>query len=337
MLPLKKVLLLVFLGWLTACGQPPLMELQGSTMGTTYSIRMPEPPNTLERRALKHEVDKLLEEINAEMSTYDAQSSLSLLNRAPQGQWVDVPARLMQVLEAAADIHVLSGGVFDPTVGPLVNLWGFGPETEFVFPQDTQVEAALERVGYKRLLELNPAATRVRKQHADMYIDLSAIAKGFAVDEVAQLLETRGASRYLVEIGGEIRVAGVNPKAKLWRVAVENPAVAGRSVHGVLAVTDLAVATSGDYRNFFEHGGKRYSHSIDPRSGYPVDHNLVSVTVLHKSAMTADAMATALTVLGPEAGMQLAKALDLPVWFIVREGNKWIDSYSPAIESYRVN
>jgi thiamine biosynthesis lipoprotein len=118
---------------------------------------------------------------------------------------------------------------------------------------------------------------------------------------------------------------------------VENPAVAGRSVHGVLAVTDLAVATSGDYRNFFEHGGKRYSHSIDPRSGYPVDHNLVSVTVLHKSAMTADAMATALTVLGPEAGMQLAKALDLPVWFIVREGNKWIDSYSPAIESYRVN
>ena len=306
-------------------------------MGTTYSVKLPRAPEALEKAELKQEIDALLAAINAEMSTYDSQSKLSLFNASATADWQSLPPRLMRVLAAASQIHMLSNGAFDPSIGPLVNLWGFGPENKSGFPNAEIVVAAKQQVGFKRLVALDLSALRAKKKRKDVYIDLSAIAKGFAVDEVASLLLEHGVNEYLVEIGGEIRVAGMNQDSKPWRVAVENPSVAGRSVHGVLSVSDKAVATSGDYRNFFEHEGKRYSHTIDPRTGYPVDHNLVSVTVVDESAMRADALATALTVMGAEAGMQLAREHDLAVWFIIRKDDEWIDLYSPTIENYRVN
>lgn len=322
---------------LSACGESPQIEIQGATMGTTYSVKLPRAPESLEQATLKQEIDALLANINAEMSTYDPRSKLSLFNASATDNWQPLPARLMRVLAAASEINALSDGAFDPSIGPLVNLWGFGPESLSTFPSAEAINTSKQQVGFKQLVMLDVREGRAKKKRNDVYIDLSAIAKGFAVDEVASLLLEHSVKEYLVEIGGEIRVAGKNQDSKLWRVAVENPSVAGRSVHGVLSVTDKAVATSGDYRNFFEHEGKRYSHTIDPRTGYPVDHNLVSVTVVDESAMRADALATALTVMGAEAGMQLAQKHNLAVWFIIRKDDQWIDLYSPTIENYRVN
>lgn len=334
-----SVRLLALLLWLflAACSQPEMMHLQGSTMGTSYSIKLPRPPERLSRVELQQAIDGLLAEVNSQMSTYDPDSHLSRFNNATHGKWQSVPAPLMQVLQAAAEIHQLSDGVFDPTVGPLVNLWGFGPVQRTALPDRQQIDATRQHVGYSRLLELDSKQSRLRKRDAAVYVDLSAIAKGYAVDLLAELLNEQGLRDYMVEIGGEIRVSGLNAQHKPWRLAVENPSPAGRSVHGILSVTEAGVATSGDYRNFFEHEGRLYSHTIDPRSGYPVAHELASVTVVHPSAMWADGLATAMMVLGPEDGMRLARNLNLAVWFILRDGQNWIDRYSPAMHTYRVN
>lgn len=334
--PYRGFLLIAFL-CLAACGRPQMLELHGQTMGTTYSLKLPRPPESIDQQRLQSDVDALLAAINAEMSTYDPDSSLSRLNAAPAGEWQQVPPRLMQVLQAAADIHDLSKGLFDPTVGPLVNLWGFGPAKRAGFPDEGQIRTVLQQVGFRRNLRLDAATSRVLKSRADIYIDLSAIAKGFAVDQLAELIEARGVTEYLVEVGGEVRTAGRNARNMLWRVAVELPTADERRVHGILQLEAAAVATSGDYRNFFEHEGRRYSHTIDPRTGYPVTHALASVTVVDAEAMRADALATTLLALGPEAGMQLAREQKLAIWMIVREGDEWIDLRSPAMDAYQVN
>ena len=333
---LRQVSLLCLLVQLAACSQPQLMELHGSTMGTTYSIKLPRPPQNLDAAQTKAEIDALLGSINKEMSTYDPQSNLSRFNQAPPNQWQAVPNGLMSVLIAALDIHQLSDGAFDPTVGPLVNLWGFGPQGEVEFPSPQAVQEASRKIGYTRL-ELDIKGQRIRKRQTDMYVDLSAIAKGFAVDEVAKLLHNKGVLDYMVEIGGELRVAGRNLADSPWRIAVESPTPGQRKVHGILALEAASVATSGDYRNYFEHEGRRYSHSIDPRTGFPVTHNLVSVTVVDPSAMRADALATALLVLGAEKGLALANQQQLAVWFIIEKDGELTDLRSPAMDGYRVH
>ncbi|MGB1581619.1 MAG: FAD:protein FMN transferase [Nevskiales bacterium] len=322
---------------LVGCSQPRVVELQGQTMGTTYSVKLPNAPDAITPEPLKAEIDALLNDINKQMSTYDPTSNLSVLNQAPVGQWVVVPAALMKVMLTARNIYALSNGLFDPTVGPLVNLWGFGPQGPAEFPDKATLANTLERVGFARHIELDAEANRIRKNHAGVYVDLSSIAKGYAVDVLAEHLASKGLQDYMVEVGGELRVNGNNPAGKPWRLAIESPTAGARKVHGIVAVNQMAIATSGDYRNFFEHGGKRYSHTIDPRSGYPVSHSLVSATVLHHSAMHADALATAMMVLGPEAGMRLAESQGLAVWLITREGDEFSDIYSPEMRAYRVN
>jgi thiamine biosynthesis lipoprotein len=300
-------------------GDQNLVQFAGDTMGTTYTVKAIRVPEEVTVEALKTQVDQLLADINRQMSTYDPASELSRFNRRQTTEWVDASPELLTVLEAAMQVSRLSDGAFDVTVGPLVNLWGFGPQRgDDQVPPDAAVAEALARVGYERVhLRTSPGA--IRKERADVYVDLSAIAKGYAVDRIADYLDSRGIVNYLVEIGGELRGRGQNPQSTAWRIAIERPSPGERAIQRIVELADRGIATSGDYRNFFQLDGKRYSHTIDPRTGRPVRHELASVTVLNDSAMEADAMATALLVMGPERGFRLAQQQELAALFIVIE------------------
>lgn len=300
-------------------GTPPIETISGQTMGTVYAIRAvvsPDQPNQL--LALQDEIDAALVEINRQMSTYDPRSELSAVNQAPAGQWVTVSAELVQLLETARQISDQTQGAFDVTVGPVVNLWHFGPDKERKeFPTDEEIAAALKLVGYQQLeTQVDPPA--VRKPHDATYVDLSAIAKGYGVDEICRLLEEHGLRQYMVEIGGEVRTAGRKPNGQPWNIAIETPSDEGRRIETIVGLTDQALATSGDYRNFFLHEGRRYSHTIDPQTGRPVEHDLASVSVLHAQCALADAYATALLVLGPDQGYNLAQEQGLAAYFQTR-------------------
>lgn len=334
----RRFLLLLLLG-LTACSSQqtpqPQTELSGRTMGTTYSIKYQPAALEIDAERLQHHVDARLAEINTVMSTYDPSSELSRLNQLESDDWVEVSRVLMFVLHTAKRIHQLSGGAFDPSIGPLVNLWGFGPDVVTEFPTEAQVVEQLTQVGFERL-KLDDEKGRISRP-AGMYIDLSAIAKGYAVDQIADLLASAGLENYLVEIGGELRASGVNAKGQPWHIAIERPQSGVREVHGVLNVSGLGMATSGDYRNFFEKDGQRYSHTLDPRTGYPVQHDLVSVTVLADDCMTADALATAFMVMGQGEASKLAEKAGIAAWFIEEKNAELVDTLTPKMQSYRLN
>ncbi len=317
--------------------EPPVAELQmsGRTMGTTYNVKYRPTPNTLTVKDLQIEVDTLLAEINHTMSTYDQESELSRFNRLRTTDWVPASSSLRAVLKTALEIGAQSEGAFDITVGPLVNLWGFGPEVHSDrIPLDRDIAAARARSGLDKitLSETQPA---IRKHRPDVFLDLSGIAKGYGVDRVAELMTARGIEHYMVEIGGEIRVRGLKERDTPWRIAIEKPLSGERSVHTMLALSDIALATSGNYRNFFEIAGRRYSHTIDPTTGWPVDHHLVSVTVLAETSMRADAWATAFQVLGPERGMAIAERINLPVLFVIEREGQFEERVCCAFQRYR--
>lgn len=316
---------------------PPATQqaLTGRTMGTAYRIKYRPTPGAPAPAELQAEVDRLLAEINRSMSTYDPDSELSRFNRARTTDWVAISPALHTVLQAALLVGAQSEGAFDVTVGPLVNLWGFGPEPRNArIPAAADLTAARQRVGHDTL-ELRDAPPALRKTRADVHVDLSAIAKGYGVDRVSELLDARGLAHHLVEIGGEVRARGRNAWGERWRVAVERPLSTGRSLGPVLALDGAALATSGGYRNFFTIGGRRYAHIIDPVSGWPVRNRAASVSVVADSCMLADAWATALQVLGPERGMATAERLDLAVLFIVEHEDRFEERASRALQAYR--
>ncbi len=311
------------------------LRMSGRTMGTTYNVKYRPTQNTPTLEAMQIEVDALLAEINHTMSTYDPESELSRLNRLPTTSWVSVSAPLRAVLKAALEIGVQSEGAFDITVGPLVNLWGFGPESHpDRIPLESDIAAARTRSGLDKVT-LSEAQPAIRKHRPDVFLDLSGIAKGYGVDRVAELLTAHGIEHYMVEIGGEIRVRGLKKQETPWRIAIEKPLSGERSVHMMLALSDIALATSGNYRNFFEIAGRRYSHTIDPTTGWPVDNHLVSVTVLADTSMRADAWATAFQVLGPERGMAIAEQLGLPVLFVIEHDGQFEERACCAFQRYR--
>lgn len=322
---------------LAACTPPPEeILLQGATMGTSYSVKLADAPPGLDAEALQQELEQLLEQVNGAMSTYRPDSELSRFNQYSGSDWVAASPELLSVLEEARAVSRLSGGAFDVSVGPLVNLWGFGPEKHLdQAPSEAEIQAARKRVGY-RMLELRESPPGLRKARPDLYLDLSAIAKGYAVDLLAAHLNSLGLNNYMVEIGGEVWGRGHNRKGIPWRIAIEKPDPASRSVQEIIGLDGLGVATSGDYRNFFEQNGHHYSHSIDPGTGRPVAHNLASVTVLAPSVMHADALATALLVLGPERGLELAEQQGLAVLFIIREEEGFREHATPEFARYRV-
>jgi FAD:protein FMN transferase len=310
-----------------------LVEIHGSTMGTTYSVKLADLPPGLELDALKARIDARLDAVNALMSTYRADSELSLFNRSQSTDWVSVDARLCNVVELAQSISVLSDGAFDVTVGPLVNLWGFGPETTpFRIPDPQAIADARERVGYEKLrCRSQPPA--LIKDHPHLYVDLSGIAKGYGVDRIADILDEAGVAAYLAEIGGELRAKGTKPGNKPWRIAVERPRADSREVYRIVPLEDAAMATSGDYRNFYEHDGRVYSHTIDPSTGRPVEHRLASVTVITEDCATADGLATALLVLGPERGVELAESLGLAAFFVSRINGEFTHRTTSAFDA----
>jgi thiamine biosynthesis lipoprotein len=279
---------------------------------------------------LQAAVDAELELVNELMSRYREGSELDRLNRSRSADETRVSPELLRVLERAAEISEQSSGAFDVTVGPLIALWGFDDKRgRAQAPEQAAIDAARERVGYVKL-ELDRRGRTVRKLHPELDIDLSAIAKGYAVDRVALAIERAGHNDYLVEVGGEVRCSGTSHRGTPWRVAIERPVAGRREIFRVVELSGRALATSGDYRNFYEVGGQRYSHTVDPRSGRPVSHRLASVTVIHDECITADALATALTVMGPREGLAFAEERDLPVLFIERGEGSALRAFATA-------
>lgn len=302
-------------------------------MGTSYHITVVDVPADVNRAQLQFLVDGALSAVNREMSTYIDGSELMRFNRGPVGESVSASEHLAEVVALSLDIHRRSGGAFDITVGPLVNLWGFGPDPDREdIPTDKDIQARLKQVGSDALaVERNPAGI---SRSRPVELDLSAIAKGHGVDRVALLLEGQGIRNYLVEIGGELRTLGKNPGGSDWRIGVESPKPGGRAVQQPIAVSGKSVATSGDYRNYYERDGVRYSHIIDPRTGRPIRHKTASVTVIADTCAEADGWATALNVLDADAALALAERENIPVFLLVKSSGGFQQRYSSAFAPY---
>lgn len=320
--------------WLSTGCAPGAREfvLEGQTMGTTYHIKMVVEQGELPR-GIQAQVDAALNAVDMSMSTYKPESELNRLNRHPVGESFAVSADLWAVLDIAAQIYGLTDGAFDPSVAPLVNLWGFGPvETGDRIPADGEIEALVAAIGFDKLVRSETQRTVYKS--APLSLDLSAVAKGYGADKVARLLRSQGIHRYMIEVGGELALAGLNSRGQAWRIAIETPALFQGEVQKIIAVTDRGLATSGDYRNYFEKDGKRYSHTIDPRTGRPITHRLASVTVIADTAAMADALATGFDVLGAERALVIAGQLNVPVFLVVREAGGFKEIYSEAFAPY---
>lgn len=295
-----------------------LVTFSGATMGTRYAVTLGEREY---HAALQKQVDARLAEINGRMSTYDQNSELSRFNQYRGDDWFPVSNDTAQVVKFALEVAKITDGAFDPTVGPAVNLWGFGPAGRRKKPPtDVEVAEALKRIGYSRL-EVRQDPPALRKAQADLYLDLSAVAKGYAVDEVADLLARNGSRDSLVVIGGEIRVSGRKPDGSHWRIGIEEPDTEGRVLERKVQIENAAIGTSGDWQNSFNHEGERYSHVIEPRTGRPVRHNVAGVTVIADRAMQTDAWATALLVMGAEQGAKWCEQHQVAALFFVRNSD----------------
>ncbi len=317
LLPLLLVVL-VALTWHRLVRPPGQDEpaLSGRALGTTWSVRLgrAEPDDDL-----RAAIEACLDEVDRAMSTYREDSELSRFNRHASREPFAVSAPVLEVFRVAGEVSERSGGALDVTVGPLVALWGFGAGARIPAPPTReQLEETRERVGWQRVV-LDEAAGTLSKTHPEVVCDLSAVAKGHAVDRVAALLAGRGARDFLVDVGGELRARGSRPDGGPWRVGIETPDATGRRVLEIVELRDESLATSGDYRNFWDDDGVRRSHLIDPRTGVPIEHGTASVSVIHADVAHADAWATALGVLGHVEGREVAEREGLAVHFVVRE------------------
>lgn len=323
--------------------EKPIVKISGPTMGTQYHISwVSDKPNSLaletEQKDIQQKVDTLLVAINKSMSTYDPHSELSLINHRYNSEWQTISDGLYQVLKMAKQVNAQSAKAFDITVGPLVNLWGFGPDkTNDHIPESEKIQTLLAEIGSDALTLRQHDGVFQLRLAAPRYMDLSAIAKGYAVDVLGNLLQGQGIENYLIEVGGEIIAHGMKPENQSWRIAIEAPNDDGRSVQIIIPLSSMGIATSGDYRNFFEQDGRRFSHTIDGRTGYPVEHELASVSVLHPSVALADAWATALTVVGAEKGLAMAEEFNLAAYFIVRTDNGYQQLSSRQFEQLRLD
>jgi len=303
-------------------------------MGTTYHIIAIASDSvdttTIQKKKLKQQIDDQLKAINQQMSTYQIDSEISQFNRYTKTDWFTVSHDFAFVVSNAQKVSQLTHGAFDITVSPLVNLWGFGTKNQNKIPSNHEISAALDNTGFSHLtVRLQPPS--LKKEHLSLTIDLSAIAKGFAVDAVSHFLEEQGFYNHLIEIGGEVKTRGKNTDNKDWQIAIEQPKKthiannnANHNTNKIISVSNLGIATSGDYRNYFIKDGIRFSHTIDPKTGKPITHQLASVTILNKSCMIADAYATAVMVLGENTGKTFILNNNIKANMIIREGDKFI-------------
>ncbi len=316
----RLLLLLLILG--SGCQAPASVQeyrFRGSSMGTTFEVKVVEEAMSgPQQEVVRQAIQSQLENINTRMSTYLESSEISRLNRSQETTPHPLSRDTLTVLAEALRISRTTQGAFDVTVGPLVNAWGFGPEPHPTgTPTAGEIEELKSRSGWGKI-ELDHSASTVRKLDPALYFDLSAIAKGYAVDRLSETLVEMNFTRHMVELGGEVRTSGRNATGKPWRIAIESPLAQGRTFQRILPLESLAIATSGDYRNFYQENGVQLSHTIDPRTGRPVRHELASVSVVDASCMRADGYATALMVLGETEGYRLAAEQNLAALFLVR-------------------
>jgi len=299
-------------------------------MGTTYQITFQK--GTIDPQQLKQSIDNRLDEINQLMSTYIDDSELSVFNQTQSTECLPLSHDTLYVIQNAVKVFHQTRGKFDVTLAPLIEVWGFDKKnTDDQIPTQAVIEQYLAQIGSDKFT-INEGC--IVKQRPHLSINLSAIAKGYGVDEIAKLVDQFGAQNYLVEIGGEVANKGVNPKGKPWRIAIESASTEARSIQRTLTPKGLGLATSGSYRNYFEKDGQRFSHTIDPTTGYPITHNLASVTVLHQETMLADAIATAMMVMGPDESLRFANQKNLAIFMLVKSGDGFKEVYSDAFKAY---
>lgn len=301
-------------------------------MGSTYHISAVDRSGSLTDAKIAAAVDAALATVNSQMSNWDPQSEVSQLNARSGAGSVTVSEELATVLAAANQVHRASDGAFDVTLGPLIELWGFGAKgAKGGTPSDAALAAALAQVGQNSVFKLDGRTVTKRKPGGSIY--LSGIAKGYGVDQIGAALVSLGLQDFMIEIGGDLLTSGRNLNGAAWRIGVETPDVGAQSLQKVIAVTDAGLATSGDYRNYFEKDGRRFSHILDPRTGRPVEHRTASATVIAENAMLADAWATAMLALGRERGEKVADAEGLAVLFIERGENGFVSSETTAFRN----
>lgn len=326
---MKSITRIVLLGLsivlLASCGRgekPAPQTLSGNIFGTFFEVSIGTQHTDIDRDRLEAGVLEQLNEIDRQMSTYRDDSVLNRLNDAPLHEPVVVDEALFEVLLRAEQIAEHTQGTFDHAIGSLVNLWGFGPEAQIEErPDEDELRERLAEVGYHFVI-LDAEAQSVMRTR-DVFVDLSAIAKGYAVDAVSEYLHDEGVNNHLVNIGGDLIAQGQRGADERWRIGIEAPLDGEQMVRHILPIEDIAMVSSGDYRNYFEHDGRRYSHLIDPTTGEPIDHRLAAVTVMADNATDADAYATALMVMGEERGLAFANEHDLAALFIYRAGDSF--------------
>lgn len=327
---LQPVLTAALAAALTGClFQDRLESFDGPTMGSTYSIKYVRGDGVPARDVLQKETERILADLDRQLSTYRADSDIAQFNRLPAGQCQAVPEAVRELVAAGERLSRQTGGALDLTLEPLLDLWGFGPQGRMErIPSESEIATARENVGQRHLrIEGEQLCKDVAAQ-----VDFNSIAAGYAVDRVVARLKALGVKSYLVEITGELKAEGHKPDGQPWRIAIEAPRDDQRVAQRIVELDGLGVSTSGDYRNYFERDGRRYSHTIDPTTGAPIEHRLAAVTVLHPSTLEADGLSTALMVLGPDKGLEFANRHQLAALFVVRQGQQFVSTSTTAFK-----
>ncbi|MEH0876223.1 FAD:protein FMN transferase ApbE [Pectobacterium cacticida] len=339
----KRLLLCSLFSLLTACDNPsptaqrPLLTIEGKTMGTFYSVKI-SGDITIDKTQLQQEIDRLLENVNRDISTYRDDSALSRFNQYRGTDPQPISNGMADIVSTALRIGNATHGAMDITVGPLVNLWGFGPQKQPIhIPDQPQIDAARQKVGLRHLtLIADEKREWIQKDLPDLYVDLSTLGEGYGADVLAQLMMRKGITNYLVSVGGAISTRGVNAEGAPWRVAIQKPTDRENAAQAAVNLQGYAISTSGSYRNYFEKDGKRYSHIIDPITGKPITHQLVSATVIAPTALEADGWDTGLMVLGTEKALKLAEQQGLAVYLITKTDKGFSAVMTPQFKSFLI-
>lgn len=340
-LPLSPILcraagLVLSLVLLAGCSKAPEpSKIQGAAQGTTYNLTFELPANsTTPINTIEKAVSDEFARIDKALSNYRDDSAIEQFNAQKTTEVLAADAELVALIEEARKVYTASNGCYDLTIKPLFDLWGFKKEV-FSPPSDEALARTLNNVGMSKLETID--STHLRKQLPELRVDISSIGQGYSVGRIVKVLEQFGVQNYLVEIGGELQTRGKKPNGEPWRIAIEKPLPNERKLHKIASFDSgvpMALMTSGTYRHFFDSNGKRYSHILDARTGKPVEHNTVSVTLFHENPTIADAWSTALLCLGSEAGLKAANANRLPVLFIDQQGDELVERESDALKNF---
>ncbi len=327
---LRPVIAVSLLAALTGCWfSEPVEEFGGPTMGSTYTVKYVRSKDSPSVESLKRETDAILAEVDVQMSTYRDDSAIEQFNQAPAGTCQAMPDGVLELVDAGRLLHEQSQGALDLTLEPLLNLWGFGPKARAEkVPTAEQLVAARARVGMQHLRRDGQQLCK----EVDVQVDFNSIAAGYAVDKLVQRFTELGVTSYMVEVTGELKAAGKKPDGQPWRIGLEAPQDGQRVAQRVLAVDGYGISTSGDYRNYFEEEGQRYSHTLDPLTGAPITHKLAAVTVVDKSTLRADGLSTVLMVMGTERGLAFAERMGIAAFFVTRDGDAFVTQTTQAFE-----